>query len=137
METGVQHLQVGTGAAGGLPGGELADIQELLRASRAGALSGLNSTYQELAPCGTHAELNVIVAAELAAINALSVDEGAVAAALVDDEGSVGFADELRVLARDAGIGHHQIAIGPASNRKREVIEHKGAAVATFDHHPH
>ncbi len=48
-----------------------------------GERSGLNSTYGR----ALHAELDVIVAAQLAPVDALAVDEGAVPAALVDEVG--------------------------------------------------
>ena len=130
LEENVEHLQVGAGAGGRLPGRKLAE--ELLRRAGGRAVGAEQHVRPTL-----HAELDVIVAVQLAAVDALAVDERPMAAGLVDDVDAVDFSDELSVFARDARIGHHQVAIGAAANGERKVIEHDGATVGSFHHHQH
>ena len=84
LEKDVEHLQVGARAGGRLPGGELA--QELL----GGAGGRAVGAEQDVRPA-LHAEFDVIVAGQLATVDPFAVDEGPVAAALVDDVDAVGF----------------------------------------------
>ena len=130
LEEDIQHLQVGTRSGGRLPGGELA--QELLRRAGGRAVRAEQNIRRAL-----HAEFNVIVATQLAPVDPLAVDEGAVAAALVENVDAIRLFQEMSMLARDARIGHDQVAIGATANGKGEVIEHQSAAVRPFHHHQH
>ena len=119
LKENVQHLQVGTRAGGRLPGGELA--QELLRCAGRRAVRAEQHVRSAL-----DAELNVIVAAQFAAVDAFAVDEGPVAAALVNDVDAVHLIHELRVFARDPRVGHHQVAVGAAANGEAESDRARG-----------
>ena len=69
------------------------------------------------------AKLQAIVALQLLPLDTLSVDERAVLAALVDEKESGFFQHDERVVARDAGIGDHQILIDLAPHAERSAVE--------------
>ena len=124
----VQHSASVQLACRRFPGRELA--QKLLR--RTGGRAGWTEDHVGRA---LHPEFNPIVAPQLAPVHPFSIDESAVPAALIDKVRPIGLADEVGVFARDPRVSHHQISVRTTANRKRKMVEHQGAAIATFHHH--
>ena len=80
------------------------------------------------------AEVDDVVDADgLAHGGGLAVDEGAVTAALIDDEAGSGFDDELRVAARDVGMGEDEVVLRQAADGERRVRDGNGAATGAVD----
>ena len=66
------------------------------------------------------------------ALDALSVDEGAVLAAQIDQEEFLSVLHDLRVVARDARVRNHQIFIDFPSNCERSAVQDDVLLLATL-----
>ena len=130
LQKDVQHFQIRARSTGRFPRGKLA--QKLLR--RAGGRAVRAEQHIRLA---LRAEFDAIIPRQLAAVDAFSVHERAVTAALVHYINAVRLPRELGMLARDARIGHNQVAVGPAADGVRIMIKHQGTTVGPFHHDQH
>ncbi len=110
-----QLLEVG-GLLRDLDSGNLA--QEVARRVR-GAVRRIEDGVGRIA----RAKLQAIVALQLLPLDTLSVHERAVLAALVDEKETSFFQHDERVVARDAGIGDHQILVDLAPDAERSPVK--------------
>ena len=78
------------------------------------------------------AKFQPVVALELVPLDPLAVDEGAVLAALVDDEEFAILGDNRRMLARHARVGDHQVAIHLAPHCVRRVVQRQRLLLASL-----
>jgi hypothetical protein len=82
------------------------------------------------------AEVDGVVDADgLASGGGLAVDEGAVTAALIDDEAGPGFDEELGVAARDVRMGEDEVVLREAADGERRVRNGDRAAAGAVDEH--
>ena len=76
---------------------------------------------------------NVVFPDELAGGRGLAIDEGAVAAALIDDEAAAAFEHDVGVTARNEGMGEDQVILGQAADGERGVRDGNRSAVGAVD----
>ena len=69
------------------------------------------------------AEFEAVAALQFLALDALSVDEGAVLAAQVDQEKILSLLHDLGVVARDARVGDDQVFINLAADVERRAVQ--------------
>ena len=79
-------------------------------------------------------ELDAVAALEFVALDSLSVDKGAVAAADIDDEKFPFFGNNLGMFAGDARVGNHNIAISFAPHGEGAVVHIEIALGIPFHH---
>ena len=72
---------------------------------------------------------------ELTSGGGLAIDEGAVAAALIDDEAAFVVDNDLRVVARNVGVGQDEVILRQAADSERRVGDGAGAAGGAVDQH--
>ncbi len=80
-------------------------------------------------------ELQAVAALQFLALDSLSVDERAVLAAQIDEEEFLPLLHDLRVVARDARVGDHQIFIDFPSHRERRAVQDDVLLLAALHKH--
>ena len=79
------------------------------------------------------AEFQQIIAVELVPFDLLTVDEGTVLTALVNDPVNTGFVNDLGMIAGDARIGDDKILIDLSSDGERTVDEGQASLVTALN----
>ena len=82
-----------------------------------------------------NAEFETVIPLEAFALDPFPVDEGAVLAALIDNVVFPVFRHDESVVARDAGIGDHQILIHFAAHAERSTVENDVSLLVALHEH--
>ncbi len=80
-------------------------------------------------------EFQPVSALQFLPLDALSIHESAMFAAQIDEKEVLPFLHDLRMVARDARIGDHQILVHLPSHGERSAVQHDVLLLAALHEH--